>query len=94
MSACSRISKLYGMKNIITEEVMEKIDTFQAIFGKVDEFGWWGMERIQTDAVMQFISREFQEGLYVREARLSLAEPDHHEINGQVEVSDKYIHFY
>ena len=32
---------------------------FQESFGRVDEFGWWGMERIQTDAGMQFISREF-----------------------------------
>ena len=74
-------------ENITTEEVMDKLDMFQARFGEVDEFGWWGMERIQTDAGMQFISREFQEGLYVREVRLSLAEPDHHEINGQVEVT-------
>ena len=47
------------MENITTEEVMEKIDTFQAIFGKVDEFGWWDMERIQNDAYTKFISREF-----------------------------------
>ena len=59
MDAYSKPPKLYGMENITTEEVMEKIDTFQAIFGKVDEFGWWDMERIQNDAYTKFISREF-----------------------------------
>ena len=33
---------------------MNKPDMFQARFGKVDEFGWWDMERIQTDAGTQF----------------------------------------
>ena len=28
---------------------MEKLDIFQAIPGKLDGFGWWDMERIQTD---------------------------------------------
>ena len=35
-------------ENITTEEVMDKLDMFQARFGEVDEFGWWGMEIIQT----------------------------------------------
>ena len=39
---------------------MEKLDMFQARFGKVDEFGWWDMERIQNDSVTQFISKEFK----------------------------------
>ena len=43
MDAYSKISKLYGMENITIEEVMDKIDTFQARLGKVDEFGWWDM---------------------------------------------------
>ena len=46
----SNIPKLYEMVNINTEEVMDKIDMFQEIFGKVDEFGWWYIERIQTDS--------------------------------------------
>ena len=29
---------------------MDKLDMFQSIFGKVDEFGWWDLERIQNDA--------------------------------------------
>ena len=44
-----KIPKLYGMENVTTEEVMVKLDMFQARFGKVDEFGWWYMERIQLE---------------------------------------------
>ena len=38
------------MENITTELVIDKIDMFQTIFGKVNEFGWWDTERIQTNA--------------------------------------------
>ena len=58
--AYSNIPKLYGIENITTGGVMEKLDMFQARFGKVDEFGWWDMERIQNDSVTQFISKEFK----------------------------------
>ena len=54
------------MENITTEEVMYKLYIFQGIFGKVDKFGWWDMERIQTDTGTQFTSKKFQEGLSVR----------------------------
>ena len=37
--AYSRSPRLYGMENITIEEIMDKIYMFQAIFGKVDEFG-------------------------------------------------------
>ena len=50
VDAYSKIPKLYGMKNITTEEVMDKLDMFQARFVKVDEFCWWDMERIKIDA--------------------------------------------
>ena len=40
------------MENITTEETMEKLDMFQARLVKVYEFGWWDMERIQTDTGM------------------------------------------
>ena len=30
---------------------MDKIEMFQKRFGNVDKFGWWDMDRIQTDAV-------------------------------------------
>ena len=36
---------------------MDNLDMFQAIFGKVDEFGWWYMERIQTESGTQFTSK-------------------------------------
>ena len=29
---------------------MDKLDMFQARFVKVDEFGWWDTDIIQTDA--------------------------------------------
>ena len=40
VDAYSKIKKLYGMENITTEEVIDKLDMFQSIFGKIDEFGW------------------------------------------------------
>ena len=54
-------------KHITTEEVMDKPDMFQARFGKVYEFGWWDMERIQTDSGTQIPYKQFQEVLSVRE---------------------------
>ena len=59
VDAYSKIQILYGMENITNEEVMDSLDMFQTIFGKVDEFGWWYMEIIQTDADMHFTSKEF-----------------------------------
>ena len=78
MDAYSKISKLYEIKNITTEEFMYKIDMLQAIFGRVRESGWCDMERIKADADIQFTSKEFQESLYVGGVRLSLAASDHH----------------
>ena len=40
VDAYSNIPKLYGMDNITTEQVMEKLDMFQSIFGKIDQFIW------------------------------------------------------
>ena len=77
------------MENITTEEFMDKIDMFQAIFGKVNEFGWWYMEIIQTDANMRFTYKEFQEGLSVHRVQLTLAVTDHQEINVKFEVTWK-----
>ena len=56
---------------------MERLDAFHAIFLKVDGFGWWGMERIQTDARTHFNFKYFLEGLYVHRLQLSLASPYH-----------------
>ena len=70
VDAYSNIPKVYGMINITTEEVMENLDTFQAWFGKVDEFGWWDMEIIQTYAGTQFTSKSFQKGISVRGVKI------------------------
>ena len=39
VDACSKIPKRYGMENITTAEVMDKLDMFQSRFGKIDQFG-------------------------------------------------------
>ena len=57
IDAYYKLPKLYGMEYITAEEVMYKLDMFLEIFGKLDEFGWWDMERIKTDAGMQFTSK-------------------------------------
>ena len=44
------------MEIITTEEVMNNLDMFQSRFGKIDEFGWWDLERISSYAGMQFTS--------------------------------------
>ena len=77
MYAYLKTPKLYGMGNIKTEEVMEKLDIFQARFGKVDELGWWYMDIIQTDSGTKFTSKELQKGIPLCELRLALAAPDH-----------------
>ena len=87
VDAYSKLSRIYGMEVITTEEVVEKLDMFQARFGKVDDFFWWGLEIIQTDAGMQFTLKDFQEGLSARVVRLTLAAPDYKETNKSVEVT-------
>ena len=77
MGDYNKTPKLYGMETTTTEEVMEKPDMFQARFGKVDEFGWWDMDIIQTDASMQFTFKKFQEDIHVHGVQLALAAPDH-----------------
>ena len=54
---------------------MDKIDMFRARYGKVDEFGWWYMEMIQTDSGMQFNSKELHEGLSIRGVQIELTTP-------------------
>ena len=87
VDAYSKIPKLYGMENISTAEVMDKLDLFQSRFGKIDQFGWWDLERISADAGTQFTSTEFKEECQTRGFRLMLAAPEHQEMNGQVEVT-------
>ena len=85
--AYSNIPKLYGMENITTEEVMEKLDMFQSRFGKIDQFGWWDLERISADAGTQFTSTQFKDECQTRGVCWTLAAPEHQEMNGQVEVT-------
>ena len=66
VDAYSKIPKLYGMKNITTAEVMEKLDIFQSRFGKINQFGWWDLERISADSGTQFTSTEFKEECQTR----------------------------
>ena len=61
LDAYSKIPKLYGMEKITTEEVMDKLDIFQSIFVKIDEFGWWDLERTSADASTQFTLTEFKQ---------------------------------
>ena len=62
----SKIPKLYGMENITTEEVLDKLDMFQSRFGKIDQFGWWDLERISADAETQFTSAKLKEECQLR----------------------------
>ena len=75
VDAYSKIPKLYGMENITTAEVMEKLDMFQPRFGKIDQVGWWDLERISTDAGTQFTSMKFKGECQTRGVRLTLAAP-------------------
>ena len=61
VDAYSKIPKLYGMENITTEEVMDKLDMFQSRFGKIDQFRWWDLERISAYSGTQFTSTEFKD---------------------------------
>ena len=81
-----KIPKLYGMEKITTEEVMDKLDMFQSIFGKIDQFGWWDLEIFSADAGTQFTSTYFKEEFQTREVHLTLAAPGHKEMNTQVEA--------
>ena len=85
--AYSKIPKLYGMENITTAEVMKKLDMFQSRFGKMDQFGWWDLERISADAGTQFTSKEFKDECQTRGVRLTLTAPEHQDMNGQIEVT-------
>ena len=87
VDAYSKIPKLYGMERITAEEGMDKLDMFQAIFGKVDEFSWWYLEIISADSGTQFTSTEFQDKFQIYGVHLMLAVMGYQEMNGQVEVT-------
>ena len=77
VDAYSKILKLYGMEKITTEEVMDKLGMFQSRFGKIDQFGWWDLERISADTRKQFTSTDFKEECQTRGVHLMLATPEH-----------------
>ena len=60
-----------------TEEVMDKLDIFQSIFGKIDQFEWWYLETISEDAGTQFTSKELQDACQTHGVHLALAAPEH-----------------
>ena len=64
--AYSKIPKLYGTEKITKEEVMDKLDMFQSRFGKIDQFGWWDLERISADACTQFTLTDFRDECQTR----------------------------
>ena len=88
----SKIPKLYGIEKITIEEVMDKLDMFQSRFGKIDQFGWWYLERISADTGTQFTSIEFKDDCQTRGVSLTLAAPEHQEMNGKVEVTWRTLH--
>ena len=75
------------MNNITTAEVMDKLDMFQSRFGKIDQFGWWDLERILADAGTQFTSTEFKEECQTCRVSSTLEALEHQEMNRQVEVT-------
>ena len=61
VDAYSKTPKRYVMERITTEEVMYKLDMFQAVFGKIDKFSCWYLEIISEYAGTQFSTTEFQD---------------------------------
>ena len=55
--------------------LLRKSNIFQARFGKLDVFGWWDLEGIQTNDATQFTSKESQAGLVICRVQLTLKEP-------------------
>ena len=79
------------MGDITTEEFMENLDMFQSIFGKTDKFGWSDLERISADAGTQFTSTDFKGKCQTRRVRLTLTAPEHQNMNGQVELTQRTL---
>ena len=77
VDAYSKISKLYGTEEITTEEFMDKLDMFQSISGKIDEFGRWYLEIISVYSGTQFTVTNFKEEFQTCKVHLTLAAPEH-----------------
>ena len=56
---------------------MCKLDMFQSILGKIDEFGWWDLEIISSDVGTQFSSTELKEECQTCGVHLALASSEH-----------------
>ena len=54
---------------------------------KLDKFGWWYLEIVSADAGTQFILTEFKGECQTCGVNLTLAAPEHQEMNGKVEVT-------
>ena len=67
VDAYYKIPKLYGMENITTVEVMEKLDMFQSRFGKIDQFGWWDLEKSQQMQVRNLPRRSSKRNVKLAE---------------------------
>ena len=87
VDAYSKIKKLYVTDKITTEEIMNKLDMLQSIFEKIYKFGWWDLEIISADAGTEFTSTEFKDECQTCGFRLTLAAPEHQEINRKFEVT-------
>ena len=72
------------MDKITTEEVMDDLDMFQSIFGKIDEFGWWNLKINSADTGFQFTSTEFKEECQTCGVRLMLEAPKRQEMNKKI----------
>ena len=66
---------------------MGMLDIFQCKFRKINEFGWWDLERISADAGKKFTLMDFKKEWQTRGVHLTLADMKHQEMNGQVEVT-------
>ena len=60
---------------------MDKLDMFQSRFGKIDEFRWWGLERVSVDVGTQFNSTEFKDKFQTRGVHLTLAATEQSSFN-------------
>ena len=85
------MNSMYGREKITTEEVMDKLNMFQSRYGKIDELGWWYLERISADAGKKFASRDFKEECQTLGVHLLLAALEHQEMNGRVKVTQRTL---
>ena len=70
-----------------TYEVVDKMDMFQYRFRKLDEFGWWYLECFSSYACTQFTSTGIKGEFQTHGVHLTLADPEHQHMNGQVKVT-------